>query len=232
MAEAGPPRRPPPTPDPPPTGATPQPPHQPRWAWWVVGIAIPVLGILATLLTLVAKDDDSGDNKSAETVSSPSSLSSPSARENAPADTGTPAGEDKEKAQSPAAQAPVFYGPVNLAVQAKYGLGGFVDLDSEQPLTTQEQTHSSDLAFDATATELVDVEGKVAPLPTGGNDPTEAECATQIEKSSVQEVELSRGTRFCVQTTDGRTAYLRVLSAPAEAEGTVTLKTTVWDLPE
>ncbi|MFF3328611.1 hypothetical protein ACFYWX_03465 [Streptomyces sp. NPDC002888] len=50
--------------------------------------------------------------------------------------------------------------------------------------------------------------------------------------NSVSEVDLSRGVRFCVQTTDGRTAYLRVLSAPAEGEGTVTLKTTVWEVPE
>lgn len=34
----------------PPQTPPPQGPQQPRWAWWVIGIVIPVVGILITIL--------------------------------------------------------------------------------------------------------------------------------------------------------------------------------------
>jgi hypothetical protein len=83
-----------------------------------------------------------------------------------------------------------------------------------------------------TAVEPVDVEGQVAPLPTGGSEPSEAQCLTQLQKNQVSELDLARDVAFCAQTGDGRTAYLRVISAPVEGEGKVRLKVTVWDLPQ
>lgn len=46
-----------------PTGQS-QGPQQPRWAWWVVGIVLPLVGILITIMVSrpVSSDDKSDQN--------------------------------------------------------------------------------------------------------------------------------------------------------------------------
>jgi hypothetical protein len=197
----------------------------------VIGIAIPLLGIVATLLTVLNNDsDDSGDTGAGGAASSTASTA---AQQDPPAASGTPAeGAAAQKETSPAPSAAVLFGPEELVVNSVYGASGYVDLDSAPPLVTAQSTASSDLAFDPTAVEPVDVEGQVAPLPTGGSEPSEAQCLTQLQKNQVSELDLARDVAFCAQTGDGRTAYLRVISAPVEGEGKVRLKVTVWDLPQ
>lgn len=49
-------------------------------------------------------------------------------------------------------------------------------------------------------------------------------------KHGTYTAELTRDARMCVQTVEGRTAYLRVVTAPV-GRGTVRLEVTVWELP-
>jgi hypothetical protein len=193
----------------------------------VIGIAIPLLGTVATLLT-VLHNNNSDDNSGAGGTTSP-----PATRQTSPAVSGTPAEKaDGQNGASAAPTASVRFGPGDLEVNSRYGASGYVDLDLVPLLVTAQSTDSSDLAFDPTAVEPVDVEGQIAPLPAGASEPTEAECVTQLQKNELSELDLARDVAFCVQTGEGRTAYLRVISAPVEGEGKVRLKATVWDLPQ
>ncbi|KUL20859.1 hypothetical protein ADL12_47320 [Streptomyces regalis] len=192
----------------------------------MIGIAIPLLGTVATLLTVLSNnsDDDSGAG---------GAISSPATQQNSPAASGTPVEEPGgQNGASAAPTASVRFGPGDLVVNSTYGASGYVDLDSVPLLVTGRSTDGSDLAFDPTGSEPVDVEGQIAPLPAGASEPSEAECVTQLQKNELSELDLARDVAFCVQTGEGRTAYLRVISAPVEGEGKVRLKATVWDLPQ
>lgn len=214
---------------PPPSSPPPSPGRssgQPAWAWWVIGIAIPLLGTVATLLTVLSNNSDDNSGAGRHT-------SSPATQQNSPAASGTPVekpGGPNGASATPTAS--VRFGPGDLDVNSTYGASGYVDLDFLPLLVTGQSTDSSDLAFDPTAVEPVDVEGQIAPLPAGASEPTEAECVTQLQKNELSELDLTRDVAFCAQTGEGRTAYLRVMSAPVEGEGKVRLKATVWDLPQ
>ncbi|MBC2901534.1 hypothetical protein [Streptomyces cupreus] len=219
-----------------PNGTVPPPPSappgsgggQPAWAWWVIGIVIPVVGIA---VTLSVANKDSGDSD----TDTPAAATGTQNEDPGQA-SGTPAG-NKEDAKGDAEEAspsPVApeYGPADWSVQAAYGDHGYLEFDSGAPQEFGQRTDGTDLYLDATAGEPVDADGQIGPLPAGTADATEAECRTQIEKNGLSEVELAPGIRFCVQTGEGRTAYLRVLSAPVEDEGAVRFKVTVWPLPQ
>ncbi|MGV9450895.1 hypothetical protein [Streptomyces sp. NPDC003635] len=215
---------PPPPPSPPGVGG------QPAWAWWVVGIVIPVIGIVVTLLTLTDRgsDDDGSNNSNAGSDKAGSEKGSDS-------DPAATAPRDPTQAANSAAPAAPAYGPADWTVEAAYGDAGYLELDTDPPQEFGQDTDGRDLYLDATAAEPVDAEGQIGPLPAqaaGAADPTEADCRTAIEKNGLSEVELTTGTRFCLQTGEGRIAYLRLLSAPVEDEGTVRFKVTVWGLPQ
>ncbi|MCM1977156.1 hypothetical protein [Streptomyces sp. G1] len=215
---------------PPPPSTPPTPPPsggQPAWAWWVVGIVIPVIGIAVTLLTVNDRDSDD-DSEARNTARTPTASTGAPGQEGAgDSDSGSDSGSTEEA--EPLAPA---FGPADWSARGDYGNGQYLELDSAQLQAFDQITDGTDLALDATAIEPVDAEGTVALLPAGTADPTEAECRTQIEKNKLDEVDLTPGTRFCVQTGEGRTAFLRVLSAPVEGEGTVRFKVTVWPLPQ
>ncbi len=69
----------------------------------------------------------------------------------------------------------------------------------------------------------------MAPISGSGSVLSEAECTERIEQNGTYTAELSRGARFCVQTGEGRTAYLRTVAAPTN--GPVRLEVTVWEKP-
>lgn len=184
----------------------------------MIGIVIPLVGIAVTLLTITDRDsDDSDKNNSAQ-------------NEKTVQASGTPADDLSEEA-SPRPVAPA-YGPADWSVTAAYGDSGYLELDQTPPQEFGQNTDGTDIYLDATAAEPVAAVGTVGQLPAGTADATEAECRTQIEKNGLSEVELAPGIRFCVQTGEGRTAYLRVLSAPVEDEGAVRFKVSVWPLPQ
>lgn len=65
----------PPAVPPPPTAP---PGHPPRWAWWVAGIVVPVMGTVATLLATSDKNDTPPPRTQAPLTSSPAPSPSPS----------------------------------------------------------------------------------------------------------------------------------------------------------
>ncbi|GAB2733429.1 hypothetical protein [Streptomyces bullii] len=111
------------------------------------------------------------------------------------------------------------------------------DLDSNPPLILEAKTKGTDFSF----TRAVYQDGisfgtyggskTIAPLPSGGTDPSEEECRTHLaENATSSGGTLEQGDGFCVKTTEGRTAYIRVIDSPSGL-GTLRLKVTVWELP-
>ncbi|MFH8411435.1 Rmf/CrpP fold protein [Streptomyces sp. NPDC018019] len=192
--------------------------HPPKWAWWVVGIAIPLLGILVTLLS-----------SGSETPSS--SAAKPSPGSTAKAETTAAPSADGQSNGRP----PVRSGPVELSIAGTTG-GGYIDLDAIPPLAAisaepkgtdvhiSMTTGAPDISMDGGAQTL-------AALPATEPEPSEKACAERIKQNGTYLSQMSRGARFCVQTTEGRTAYIKVVAAP-EGGGTVRLKAKVWELPE
>ncbi len=61
-------------------------------------------------------------------------------------------------------------------------------------------------------------------------DPSEAECAGALRANGTYNWDLTKGTRYCAVSREGRTAYLRAVAVPAE--GTIRLEVTVWEIPD
>jgi hypothetical protein len=127
----------------------------------------------------------------------------------------------------------VRYGPRDLVVEAAYSGSERIDLDSVPPLVTSADVNGSDLGFDPTLREPVEVGGDqdFAPLPNGAPVPDEAACVRQLQTNGTGRIELDRGVRFCARTSEGRTAYIRVVTAPVEGEGIIRLEVVVWEIP-
>ncbi|OAH10687.1 hypothetical protein STSP_59750 [Streptomyces jeddahensis] len=178
----------------------------------MVGIAVPLVGIVVTLLV-----------NRATPASSPAPQPSTDR-----ADSAAPTSTEKRGTGS-APPPKVRFGPGD--VRLEFLLTGHVDLDSAPPLATDSRTDGTDISLESHT--WVDVHGQLAPLPSTGPDPSEAECTAQLQNNGTEWIKkLARGVRFCVQTYEGRTAYARVITAPTEsAAGTVLLKVTVWELP-
>lgn len=126
---------------------------------------------------------------------------------------------------APEASTPVRWGPGEIVIEPTSD----VDLDSIPPLVASGIGGADIYVSGSIATE--DSVFTLAPLPSGGTDPTEAECAAHIETNGTYNGDLDRGARFCVQTAEGRTAYLRIIAAPI-GSAPVRLEATVWELPE
>ncbi|MFJ8084234.1 hypothetical protein ACIQ6Y_26905 [Streptomyces sp. NPDC096205] len=131
------------------------------------------------------------------------------------------------------AEAAVRYGPVVLDTDLTSG-GTDVDLDAAAPVSASTLPRGTDLFVSpTTGVPGLDSPGSaltLAPLPGSGPAPTEDECAEAVEDRGTYTVEARRGARFCLTTSEGRTAYLRVLSAPPGGT-TPRFEVTVWDPP-
>lgn len=137
----------------------------------------------------------------------------------------------------PGASARVRSGPgdVVLRLQESDDLSGYIDLDSIPPVVTTDSIQGTDLRIGATLGNpdiySLGAAFTLVPLPSDGPHPTEAECFDQVKTNGVLGGgELKRGARFCTQTAEGRTAYLRVVASPI-GRGTVRIKATVWEAP-
>ncbi|MFE5618299.1 hypothetical protein [Streptomyces sp. NPDC056524] len=72
----------------------------------------------------------------------------------------------------------------------------------------------------------------IAPVPQSSPSPTESSCAEAISRNGTYVADgITRGNRFCMQTDEGRIAYLHVLSAPSGARSVTKFEVTVWDAP-
>ncbi|MFI1586154.1 hypothetical protein [Embleya sp. NPDC020630] len=105
----------------------------------------------------------------------------------------------------------------------------YVDLDSTAPVVTTGDAKSRDFTVTTTgaAPSLSSRSDILAPLPASGPTPTEAQCAKAVADSGTHHVEAAKGSRLCLTTTEGGTAYLNVLSAPS-GRGIAKLTVTVW----
>lgn len=108
-----------------------------------------------------------------------------------------------------------------------------VDLDSKPPLVMETSTRGTDLGLYCCSLSLgtINGEGRLAPLPSSGPVPSEAECAEQIQTNGTYNLRLIKGARYCAVTREGRTVYVRAVAAQPEGEGVVRLEVTVWELP-
>ncbi|WP_436786141.1 hypothetical protein [Yinghuangia sp. YIM S10712] len=189
--------------------------NQPRWAWWVVGILIPLLGIGVSIWVAGKSDSDDKADVSAT----------------APADTTGGAGGSAGAPTSapPAAQnnapAKVLYGPGELTVDPD---SQYVVLDAEAPIAQSgEQGAELNVLFNVPPVSMIttDHAETIAALPAGGADPTAAECAEAVSKRGSDSGELAPGNRYCVKTTGGRTAYVEPTRVSFKA---VTFRIIIW----
>jgi hypothetical protein len=199
----------------------PQAPQQPRWAWWVVGIVIPVVGLLVTLLVGRPGSSDDGTVESAPTP----------ARSSAPAETasqGQPAPAPTKRAEP---DKPLF-GPEVVDADTTDS-GSYIELDTAPPIVSDASLKSADIIFGASLGDpnlFVPGSGSMlAPLPASGAAPTADECAQAVEDSGSYTANVKRGDRFCLLTGKGNVAYLEVVSAPSRGMGK--LNVTVWGTP-
>lgn len=177
----------PPPPSSPPLPTPPQ-PQQPRWAWWVVGVLIPVVGIIVTLII-------------SNQGSSPSAGSDPPTEVTDSASAAASGGETRGNPPK------VRFGPGNIDVPDQSN----IELDSEPPFVVANGTKGTDL-YISTPTLVSEESGqKLAPLPPSGSDPSEAECAEQAQNNGTYQFQLTRGARVCAQSDEGRTAYIRAV---------------------
>ncbi|MER7346406.1 hypothetical protein ABT390_13545 [Streptomyces aurantiacus] len=122
-----------------------------------------------------------------------------------------------------------YTGGIRIALDSG---GGDIDLDSKPPLVGP-SNEGSDIFIGAN-TDGPDIGTEdssltMALLPGSGPAPSERECNEKIEKNGIYNTPLARGARLCIQSKEGRTAYLRTVAAPTA--GPVQFAVTVWEQP-
>ncbi|MEU8135970.1 hypothetical protein [Streptodolium elevatio] len=192
---------------------------QPKWAWWVVGIVIPVAGIVVSIQ--LATNSGSDDDKAQSTNTA---LPAPAASGG-----GNPP-PASNSAVPPAGSGPakVLAGPTRITLSED---ADYIDLDSPSP-TAQPSGKGVDAFVGFNLPDLTlgpprsgDV---MAVAPSEGPDPTRDDCNQAIAKRGTSSSgELAQGMRLCIQTDEGHTAYLRITNAPTRKS--VTFEATVWE---
>lgn len=206
----------------PPGPQQPHQPHQPRWAWWVVGIVIPLVGIIVTVLV---SRPGSSDDKGATPAPARSSAASRSTDADQSAD--QPAEQPGESAR---AAKPAF-GPKIIEADTTNS-GSYIEFDTSEPIALANSTlKGADLIINATTGGVPDLfvpdsHATLAPLAGSGAAPTADECAQSVERNGTYTLPATRGGRFCLTTTEGRTVYFKVITAPSS--GLAKLEVTLW----
>lgn len=216
----------------------PQPPHQPnqpnppRWAWWVVGILIPVLGIVVTILVgRPGSSDDQSDGNGNGGAPVSTAASAPAGSGDAPDAPDQSAGQPTEEPDKSAPAAKPAFGPKTIEADTTNS-GSYMDFDTPQPLVVANSTiEGADLIIGAStggAPDLFVPESQMtlAPLAGSGAAPTAEECAASVQRNATYTLPATIGGRFCLTTTEGRTVYLKVVTAPSA--GAAKLDVTVW----
>ncbi|GGN81871.1 hypothetical protein GCM10011579_068930 [Streptomyces albiflavescens] len=206
------------------TGPPPGPPqpHQPRWAWWVVGIVIPLVGIIVTIM---ASRPDSSDDKSVQSAPTRSSAAA------SPTATGGSADESAAQPGKSAKAAKAAFGPKVIEADTTNS-GSYIEFDASEPVVVaNSMLKGADLIISAStggAPDLFvpDSHMTLAPLPGSGAAPTAEECAQSVDRNGTYTLPATRGGGFCLATDQGRTVYLKVLTAPSA--GPAKLEVTVW----
>ncbi|MFF4509072.1 hypothetical protein [Streptomyces sp. NPDC001401] len=190
-----------------------------------MGIIVPLAGIAATLF-VGNRHGSAADEKPPAVAGAPSA--SPGAS------------DSSDQADSPGPKKPksrVLFGPGAVQFQtSSYGVD--IDLDSSKPLVGDDLrggdlTAIADGGGTAGSTNFhggPQLAATIALLSGNGADPTEAECAEALRRNGDPMLQNPpQHARFCVQTTEGRTAFVRITSA-APGGHSMKLTVTVWDL--
>ncbi|MFI6967273.1 hypothetical protein [Streptomyces sp. NPDC050255] len=215
-----PPEPPRPTPDPP------EPAHHgpPAWSWWVVGILIPVVGVLATVFAQ-SSNKDSGD-------ASPAAGASATARESAAVDVSdspepeeTASGSDLTTLEP----SPSDTATVKILKRGEFTLpvGNSADLENG---TVGESVKAPDIYLAEDVAYFSGMNGRVA-HPSGGA--TAKTCATALAGSEVKQTGniqdgFDEGTWYCIPTSANHLAGVQWLSTSDEGER---FHYIVWDMP-
>ncbi|MFJ8043715.1 serine/threonine-protein kinase [Kitasatospora sp. NPDC096147] len=112
------------------------------------------------------------------------------------------------------------------------------ELDTQPPTGAQRWIDTRDLTDDlrlethqGLAPDIVSGKPNVLVRWSGEAAPTEQQCAEALGRSPVSRFDkVKRGDRFCLQTSEGRTAHVRLVSLPV-GEGQSRAEVTVWELP-
>ncbi|MFJ9864399.1 hypothetical protein [Streptomyces sp. NPDC101165] len=206
----------------------PQQSNQPRWAWWVVGIVIPLVGIIVTVMASRPGSSDDNGAQSAPTQSSAAAGSTDQQQSGQ-----DQSGQAQPSAAKSAETVRAVFGPKDVGADTT-NAGSYIDLDTPQPLVSPTRINGGDIIFSASIGDpnlfVPESASNLAPLPRSGAAPTAAECADSVDSNGTYTANVKRGDRFCLLTDGGRVAYLRVVTAPST--GTGKLNITVWNTPD
>ncbi|MEU0404581.1 serine/threonine-protein kinase [Streptomyces sp. NPDC006197] len=138
-------------------------------------------------------------------------------------------GDDTGPGKDPAT---IRSGPVTL--KSPYAF----ELDTRPPTGAQRWIDTRDTTDDlrieahrASAPTIVSVKSDALARWDTDEAPFEQQCLDALRRDAFGRSQpLDRGDRFCLQTSDGRTAYVRIISVPI-GEGETRVEATVWELP-
>ncbi|MCX5206865.1 hypothetical protein OG897_36380 [Streptomyces sp. NBC_00237] len=191
---------------------------QPRWAWWFVGIVIPVLGLVVTLYVSTSARSDGVDPppKTGETANGVGGKEKQ----------GTAEGETSKK----------VFGPRELTFDFKQDSGFHVELDVGEPMLLQDD-QGADLAVSNGAARWKYLrlagpryEDVLAPLPASASAAGK-DCQRALERNLTDLLEgVTPGQRACIATSEGRVALMEVVSAPVGGSR-LKVNFTVWESP-
>ncbi|MFJ5261194.1 hypothetical protein ACIQAC_12115 [Streptomyces sp. NPDC088387] len=202
------------------------PPHQPRWAWWLIGIVIPVTGILVTIL--VARPGGSDNDGDRNVESAPTS----SARPGGGADSGAGEAQSGASPEADGQQYRKVFGPEGVDAEASI-TGSYIELDSAKPLAMGAGTKGADIIFGSSNGDpnlfVPDSGSTLAPWADPGTPPTAEDCAQSVQRNGTYTANVQPGQVYCLLTGEGRIASLKVVTAPDSGGGK--LDVTVWETP-
>ncbi|MET9729113.1 hypothetical protein ABZZ79_00170 [Streptomyces sp. NPDC006458] len=183
-----------------------------------------MVGIVVTIMVgRPGSSDDAGDEGAP-----PATRSSA-----APRSTGAnpPAGQQSEPAQGAEPPQPVYE---HKKIEADTtNSGSYIDFDTPgEPLVVANGApKGGDVIIGSSTGGPPDlfVPGSAARLaqwPGSGADPTADECAESVERNGTYVLTSQRGGAYCLQTDQGATVYLKVVTAPPA--GVAQLEVTRW----
>ncbi|MCB5167408.1 serine/threonine protein kinase [Streptomyces bambusae] len=134
-------------------------------------------------------------------------------------------GPDKDPAK-------VRSGPVTLHSAYSFELDTAPPAGAARWIDTRDATDDLRLlGRDGGAPDLMPGKPKALARWTSDKEPTEQQCLDTLDRQPLSRAEkVDRGDRMCLQTSDGRTAHVRIVSVPL-GEGGTRLEATVWELP-
>ncbi|MDI2127692.1 hypothetical protein [Yinghuangia seranimata] len=195
---------------------------QPKWAWWVVGIVIPVVGILVSIRLATGSNSD-GTSQSTDTgTGAPAPAASTGSA-------GGNAAPSSAAAKPTGGPAKVLAGPTRITLKPD---AYYIDFDSPSPTPQPAKGDGTDAFVGFNLPDLTlgppRSANVVALAPPEGTEPTRDQCSTFIAKNGTYTSgTLAQGTRICFQTDEGHIAYLKITTVPTRTA--VTFEATVWE---